>query len=226
MSQEQIAGLLDWMDPDDIVQAEGAESHHYLIQARPHRCKNAPIDTLEELFLIKGFSLGGFYGEDANHNGLLDDGEDDGPANYPPDDADGELRLGWVQLLTCQGDGRVNINTAPEAVLAALPISEEAVGQILAYRRFDADSQGNLEDHAFESSEDIEQLQGLSSADRAVLAHVARFRSQCYRIFVRSRHNPTGLAHELEVLLRFGQTGPEAVLWKERRQCQTSPSRP
>jgi len=226
MSPEQIASLLDWMDQDDIAQAEGAESRHYLGKTPPHRCKNAPIETLEELFLIKGFGPGEFYGEDANHNGMLDAGEDDGPASYPPDDADGKLRPGWVQLLTCQGDGRININTAPGAVLAALPISQEAVGQIIAYRRFDADSHGNLEDHAFGSAEDINRLQGLTDADRLALNHIARFRSNCYRLFVRSTHRPTGLSHELEVLLRFGQAGPEVVLWKQRPYGRVSPDLP
>jgi hypothetical protein len=211
MSEEQIASLMDWMDGDDVARSDGAESDYYLAGAHPYYCKNAPLEMLDELLLIRGFHPQDYLGEDVNRNGVLDPNEDDGSLTYPPDDADGRLRMGWVALLTCLGDGRVNLNTAPEAVLRALPITEEAVGQIVGFRAFDENSSGKLEDHVFRSELDIEQLQGLTDADVLVLKQVATFRSRHFRIFVQSTHFPTGLRYHLEVLVRMGEDGPEIL---------------
>ena len=214
MGEAQIASLLDWMDGDDIARSEGVESEHYLALATPYACKNAPLEMLDELLLIRGFHPRDYVGEDLNHNRELDAAEDDGALSYPPDDADGQLRVGWVDLLTCLGDGRVNLNTAPEAVLKTLPVSEEAVEQIVGFRAFDENSSGTLEDHVFRSDADIEQLQGLSEADVLVLKQVAAFRSRHFRIFVQSTHTPTGLRVHLEVLVRMEGDRARILQWK------------
>lgn len=216
MSTEQAASLFDWMDSDDIARAEGAENDYYMSLASPYRCKDEPVQLLDELMLIRGFGLRDYLGEDANHNRVLDPAEDDGQASLPLDNADGLLSLGWVDLLTCHGDGRVNLNTAPRAVLETLPISEESVGQIVAYREFDRDSTGDLEDHAFRSEKDIDQLQGLSEADKAVLKAVAAFKSGHFTILVQSRHLPTSLRYNLEVLVRLEGDKPEILQWRSR----------
>jgi hypothetical protein len=214
MSAEQISSLFDWMDADDVAQAEGAEDNFYLARSEPYRCKNAPLEMLDELLLIRGFSGQDHLGEDANHNLTLDACENDGSLSYPPDDANGRLRLGWIDLLTCVGDGRININTAPEAVLRTLPISPMAVSQILGYRAFDEHSRGKLEDHVFRSPSDIEQLQGLTDIDREVLIGLARFESEHFRIFVQARHLPTGLEVHLQVLVRRVTSKPQILQWK------------
>ena len=214
MSAEQIASLLDWIDTDDTARAEGAEDEYYASRSNPYRCKNGQLEMLDELLLIRGFGTSDYLGEDANHNGILDPCENDGTITYPPDDGDGGLTSGWVDLLTCLGDGGININTAPAAVLETIPISEEAIGQIIAYRDFDEGSSGDLVDHVFASSSDIDQLQGLSGSDREVLKAVAVFRSTHFRIFVRSREMSTDLEYCLQVVVRINGDSPEIVQWK------------
>ena len=218
LSTEQIACLFDWMDTDDVVQSEGAEGDYYLGSADSHLCKDSPLEVLEELPLIRSFVLSDFYGEDADHDRSLDACEDDGGCSDPLDDADGSLRLGLVDLLTCVGDGRINLNTAPAAVLATLPLSDGAVEQITGFRDFDANSSGRLEDHVFGSTEDIAALQGLTSADRSVLSAAGRFRSEHFRIFVQSRHLRTGLSYCLEVLVKASEGEPEILQWKVVRR--------
>jgi type II secretory pathway component PulK len=215
MSEEQIASFFDWMDADGTAQAEGAEKEYYLAKLHPYNCKNAPFEFLDELLLVRGFGRFGYLGEDANHNRRLDPRENDGSVNYPSDDANGQLRLGWVDLLTCVGESRINLNTAPEAVLEVLPISSSAVDQIIGYREFDENSSGNLEDHVFRSQSDIEQLQGLSEADQEVLQAIATYSSSHFRIFVQSVHIPTGLRYHLQVLVRSSlENEPEILQWK------------
>jgi len=195
MKDEQIAGLLDWMDSDDVARSEGAESAYYESLPRPYRCKDAPLEWLEELRLVRGF------------------GSRDGEGE--PLGAEGVGRADWADLLTCLGDGRINLNTAPVEVLRTLPISDQAVGQIVGYRAFDSDSGGSLESHVFAAPEDIQQLQGLTSAERDVLLLVGKFRSDYFRILAFCRHRVTGLEYRLEVWVRSraGQR-PEVVEWK------------
>jgi len=166
--------------------------------------------VLEELRLIRGISKEQYEGEDANRNRRLDLEENDGPASGPPDDADGSLRLGLADLLTAVGDGMINLNTAPREVLETLPISEEAVDQIVGYRAFDRDSRGDLEDHVFRSVADIEQLQGLTDEDRAVLSALCKFTSQHYRIRVHSVHVESGVSRSLSLLVE--STSEELVV--------------
>ena len=181
MSEDQIACLFDYMDGDDYSQPGGAESGYYQALASPRRCKNAPLETLDELLAIKGF----------------------GPADYwGPRNGEAGTTLSWSELLTTCGYGKVNINTVPRAVLRTLGISEGAVDQIDAFRTFDAFSSGELEDHAFVSSEDIEHLQGLTDADRQMLSGRTVFQSEHFRILITVRHVPTGLTHAVDMLVR------------------------
>lgn len=214
LSEVQIASLLDWMDGDDVTRSEGAESDYYLSLFRPYRCKNASLELLSEMSLIRGFLESDYWGEDANRNRILDTSENDGDLTYPPDNADGLLQLGCVDIFTCHGDGRINLNTAPEKVLRTLPISEEAVDQILAFRFFDESSSGNLEEHAFRSETDIDQLQGLSETDRDVLKAIGRYTSDHFRIIAQALHRPTGVRYVLEVVIRINENQPEIMEWR------------
>jgi type II secretory pathway component PulK len=47
--------LLDWVDQDELTHLSGAESAYYESLDPPYRSKNAAIDTVDELALIKGF---------------------------------------------------------------------------------------------------------------------------------------------------------------------------
>ncbi len=214
MSGEQIASLFDWMDTDDIVQADGAEDDYYRLLPNPYRCKNAPLELLSELLLIRGFNAANYLGN-SRHLGRSLGPSGNGRFNTTSLGDDGsELYLGWVDLLTCRGDGRINLNTAPAAVLNVLPLSEGAVDQIIGFREFDENSSGNLEDHAFRSEVDIDQLQGLTKEDRDVLKILGKFRSEYFRILVQSQHIPTRLKYRLEILVKMNGNRPGILQWK------------
>lgn len=96
-----VAALLDWRDEDDEVRPGGAETAHYNTLTPGYNCKNGPLDTVEEILLIKDWSAAVLWGEDANRNGLLDANEDDGDASEPRhDNADGLLNLGLAPFVT------------------------------------------------------------------------------------------------------------------------------
>jgi type II secretory pathway component PulK len=95
MTPQVADAILDWLDADDSVRDLGAESSYYSTLTPPYTTKNGPIQTLDELLLVRGVTRRLLYGEDANRNGWLDAGEDD--------DADGRLDAGWSQFLTVYG---------------------------------------------------------------------------------------------------------------------------
>lgn len=54
-ARQLAAAILDWRDPDDLVQpAGGAETAQYLAAGLPYGAKNAPFETVSELELILG----------------------------------------------------------------------------------------------------------------------------------------------------------------------------
>ncbi len=49
--------LVDWIDPDsEKVSLDGAEDNDYLLRTPPYRAANAPLSSVSELRLIKGFT--------------------------------------------------------------------------------------------------------------------------------------------------------------------------
>ncbi len=57
-----VPAAIDWIDPDDdptllsFVKSagQGVESHYYASLTPPYRCKNGPMDTIDELQSVKG----------------------------------------------------------------------------------------------------------------------------------------------------------------------------
>jgi len=57
-----VDSILDWRDPDDFIRINGAENDYYQSLKEPYRCKNANLDSIEELLLVKGVTPELFYG--------------------------------------------------------------------------------------------------------------------------------------------------------------------
>ncbi len=57
-----VDSILDWRDPDDFLRVNGAENDYYQSLKDPYYCKNANLDSVEELLLVKGVTPELFYG--------------------------------------------------------------------------------------------------------------------------------------------------------------------
>lgn len=119
MTSELAAAIIDWRDEDSEVSPGGAESEYYLLLPEPYYCKNAPLETIEEVLLLKGASSEILYGEDTNRNGVLNSNENDASESDPPDNRDGHLDLGFFDYVTVysveknvnrNGEQRINVN--------------------------------------------------------------------------------------------------------------------
>jgi general secretion pathway protein K len=48
--------IVDWVDANDAAEPNGAESAYYLSRTPPYRAANGPMQTVDELRLLKGFT--------------------------------------------------------------------------------------------------------------------------------------------------------------------------
>lgn len=49
-----ISAIIDWLDEDDDLSEQGAENAYYMALETPYRCKNGPLDSLDELLMVRG----------------------------------------------------------------------------------------------------------------------------------------------------------------------------
>ncbi len=153
MTPKLVDALLDWRERGDSARSDGAKDDYYMGLAQPYRCKQGPLNSVEELLLVKGFTSDIIFGEDMNRNGLLDANEDDGRKSLPIDNADGLLDRGLYPYITVFSrepevtdsdpyQPRVNIQQWPAALLKSMlekHFSENIVNFIVTARMANVD---------------------------------------------------------------------------------------
>ena len=155
MTEETADSIFDFIDEDDEPRDFGAESEYYLSLPSAYEAKNGPLDSVEELLLVKGVTPFLMFGADSNRNGVIDASEQQMNTMASQD---GSMSLGWSAFLTVyslennkrdDGTPRVNINSEDlETLYADL---SEALGNddwasfIVAYRIAGQPSGGGVE---------------------------------------------------------------------------------
>jgi DNA uptake protein ComE-like DNA-binding protein len=72
MTVDVAAAILDWMDTDDTPRQNGAEREYYSGMSPSYAPKNGPLESVEELLLVRGVTPYLLFGMDADRNGLID----------------------------------------------------------------------------------------------------------------------------------------------------------
>ncbi len=99
----------DWVDEDDETVSD-AENDYYQTLDDPYECKNGPMDSPEEILLVKGMKPEYYYGKE-NTKGIRD-------------------------YVTVGTGGRINVNTASDAVLMSLSDSvDEGLAETIKAKR-------------------------------------------------------------------------------------------
>jgi type II secretory pathway component PulK len=93
MTADVADSIVDWLDSDDDARDNGAESSYYSGLSPPYQAKNGPLNSLDELLLVKGMTADLLYGTDRNRNGVQDPGET----------TTGTYTRGWADYLTVYG---------------------------------------------------------------------------------------------------------------------------
>ncbi len=212
VDSELAASIMDWIDEPSATHREGgAENEYYESLAEPYPCKDGPLDTVEELLLVKGMSPYIFYGEDINDNGTLEIGEDE--------NADGELRVGIKDLVTVYTGGRININTATAVALqAGLGLGADLIDYIVSYR----ENYGPLR-----NSEDVQTLFARTADSLRVSSHTKKRLQELMkrnRVTVKSsvfRINSVGilgdgpLVKRIRTIVQINPHSLKTIYWRE-----------
>lgn len=164
--------IVDWTDEDD----EGpGERDHYLSLPSPHVPANDAMAHLEELLLVRGVTPELF------ESGLPAEDREDAaqPWDFPESEEDDDAAPGLVRLMTVEGDGTLNVNTAPrrviEAVLRTMTDPGEAATlarQIDERRRGEDGKFGTDDDAPFLSPGEVTEFVGESIFQEAAAAGV------------------------------------------------------
>jgi type II secretory pathway component PulK len=133
--------IQDWIQSGDAARPAGAKSDYYQGMTPPYNAKNAPMDDIEELQLVKGVTPLMFKGgSDADPNSpfqhhKLGFGNAPGHEDYP---------FGLRDVFTPFSTGKINVNTADEKVLLCLPgMDENSVQNIMTLRTSDGGFNNN-----------------------------------------------------------------------------------
>ncbi len=162
MTEDVADAILDWLDEDEEPRPLGAEFSDYYMNLTPaYKPTNGPIETIEQLLLVRGVTPALLFGYDENRNGVLDQAESTKMSmGIQPGTAPGTLSLGsmdpnvapppplgWAAYLTLQsqeknlasdGTARVNINSDDMQLLyddlTAVLQNDDWASFIIAYR--------------------------------------------------------------------------------------------
>ena len=194
--QEEWADLIDcfqdFTDEGDEHQLNGAESDDPFYEERGYECKNAPLDTVDELLLIKGFTKELVYG---------------GPSEVEGD----EPYIGIAQWLTTWGDGKVNINTASKEVLLTIPGLEEYDVEDIINGRAGEDEELGTKDDGYDSVDEVMAMIGLNNPEVAGRMTTSE-RAYCRVI---SKGEVQGVRSGIWCVLQVSDQGVTPLFWRE-----------
>jgi len=146
--------IQDWIDTDDATRPAGAESDFYQGLTPPYYAKNAPMDDIEELQLVKGVTPLMFKGGTAVDTNAAFQHHKLGFGTAPGQAED--YPFGLRDVLTPFSNGRVNVNTADANVLGCIPgLDANSIQAIMTLR----DSEGGLDGSGI--IRDLSQLQSV-----------------------------------------------------------------
>jgi len=136
--------ILDWISPAGPPRVAGAESDYYQGLAVPYYAKNAPIDDLSELLLVKGVTPEMYWGSNAtNHTPSVFQhklGLGTAPGQTP------DYPFGLVEIFTPFSSGKINVNTADVNVLQMIPGVDATIADAIVKQRAGPDGVDGTED--------------------------------------------------------------------------------
>lgn len=143
MTQDVTDAILDWLDEDEEAREFGAEAEYYNALPTPYSPSNGPLQTVEELLLVRGVTPNLLFGADVNRNGVIDSDEQQRFGVT----ADTPGAFGWASYLTVHGaeanrrsDGSLRVNVNQDDLEILYDELTEALGDdlfasyICAYR--------------------------------------------------------------------------------------------
>jgi type II secretory pathway component PulK len=177
--------ILDWIGPSGPARVAGAESDYYQGLAVPYYAKNAPIDDLSELLLVKGILdhpeiyWGGAATNHAPAQFQHKLGLGTAPGQIP------DYPFGLMNIFTPFSSGKINLNTADANVLQMIPGVDAAMAEALIKQRAGPDGvDGTDDDTPFQDPNTALQGVGLPPQLVSLAAAVCSVRSFTFEVHV------------------------------------------
>ncbi len=188
----------DWIDDNDLHLLNGAEDDYYQSLVPPYRAKNAPMDRVVELLLVRGMTPEIFHGQPAT--------EDD------------EEIPGVVEFVTATSSGKININTASALALKAALGLDDLQAEAVLNRRDGGDGEwGTEDDQPFRSLDEFYTVIGnLSDEVRSQLGELLTVQSDYFTI--QATGDVGGVKRSIIAVVRRGNDSKvKVVTWREVR---------
>jgi general secretion pathway protein K len=174
-----VSSILDWIDPDDNIHPQGAETPYYQGLEPPYMAKNGPIDDLSELLLIKGITQELYWGDSATNH----------PAGvFLPKDNRMGLRgaarmfnSGLVDLFTPLSAGRINVNTASADVLQLIPGVDAIIAAAIVNAREGEDDGSGLVG-PYRSVDQVRRVPEVTMEAARMIAQFCDVRSRTFEV--------------------------------------------
>ncbi len=199
-ADELAAALLDWRDPDDEVRPGGAETPYYQSLTPSYEARNAPLETVEELMLIKGMTPE-VYRRLLPYVAVL------------PPDRRININTASARVLECLGRA---IN--PEKATAARALAEKISAYMRAGGRFESPGLGamaNALNNAGYNLATDESALLAGIVGRYLVVDTQTFRGRVGGYSGRADEHHDGLSPEYVVEFVFDCKGLKMLYWRE-----------
>ncbi|HEV2320314.1 MAG TPA: general secretion pathway protein GspK [Verrucomicrobiae bacterium] len=174
--------ILDWVQPGDNPRLSGAKNQYYLSLNPPYYCKEAPMDDISELLLVKGVTWAIYTGQSQGPKSAAPKG-----FGFSPFENNG-YAFGLKDVFTPFSDGRININTADANVLQCLPGVDAATAEAIIKARSGPDGvDGTSDDTPFHSPGEIQRAGVPSEVVQSAGAY-CDVRSRTFRVVVTAHY--------------------------------------
>jgi DNA uptake protein ComE-like DNA-binding protein len=145
LPQNVADAIVDWRSGAGSASADGAETPYYESLPEPYDCKNGNYESVEEMLLVDDVTPLLLFGYDLNRDGVISAAEQNAESSAGTINT-GQDPRGLFNFLTVYSQqpavrgrnttGLVNINTASEAVLMALPgMTQSYADDIISQRQ-------------------------------------------------------------------------------------------
>jgi general secretion pathway protein K len=193
-----VDSILDWIEPGDLTRLNGAKSDYYESLSPPYRAKNAPMDRVEELLLIRGVTPELYQGT-------------------PATDTDPAVP-GLSEVLTTMTSGTINVNTASAIVLQTmLGLDDTQVQAVISHRDGADGIPGTEDDMPFRSpAEFFAAVGNLSPANTQAAQAVVTVKSSFFT--VKSTGQVGGVKRTILATLHRAGAVVQIVMWREMRE--------
>jgi general secretion pathway protein K len=129
--------IQDWIQPGDLPRVAGAKSDYYQGLDPPYYAKEAPIDDLSELLLVRGVTPEMYWGGSSTNHALATFQHKLGLGTAPGQTPN--YQFGLVDVFTPVSLGQVNVNTADANVLQIILGGDAATAENIIEQRASPD---------------------------------------------------------------------------------------